>query len=40
MAYTLKEIAEYFGVHDTTVSRAVKKMRGKMKSDMARSQKS
>jgi len=24
--YTLKEIAEYIGVHDTTVSRAVKKI--------------
>jgi len=34
--YTLKDIAEYIGVHYTTVSRAVKKLRGKMKSDIAR----
>jgi DNA-directed RNA polymerase specialized sigma subunit len=34
--YTLKDIAEYIGVHYTTVSRANKKSSGKMKSDIAR----
>ena len=32
----LKEIAEYIGLHDTTLSGAVKKSREKMKSDIAR----
>jgi DNA-binding MarR family transcriptional regulator len=27
--YTLKEIAEYIGVHYSTVSRAIKKIEGK-----------
>ena len=34
--YTLKDIAEYIGVHYFTVSRAIKKPGGKMKSDIAR----
>ena len=34
--YTLKEIAEYIGVHYSTVIRAIKKMRGKIKCDIAR----
>jgi DNA-binding MarR family transcriptional regulator len=34
--YTLKEIAEYIGVHYTTVSRTIKKMSGKMKSNIVR----
>ena len=29
--YTLKEIAEYIGLHYTAVSRAIKKLRGKIK---------
>jgi diketogulonate reductase-like aldo/keto reductase len=34
--YTLKDTAEYIGVHYTTVSRAIKKSKGNMKSDIAR----
>jgi DNA-directed RNA polymerase specialized sigma54-like protein len=34
--YILKDIAEYIGVHYTTVSRAIKKLRGKMKNGIAR----
>jgi len=34
--YTLKDIAEYIGVHYTTVSRVIKKIEGKMKGDIAR----
>jgi len=33
--YTLKDLAEYIGVHYFTVSRAIKKPGGKMKSDIA-----
>jgi len=35
-AYTLKEIAEYLGIHYTTVSRAVKRTERKVKYDIAR----
>jgi hypothetical protein len=35
-SYIPKDIAEYIGVHYTTVSRAIKKFKGKMKSDIAR----
>jgi DNA-binding MarR family transcriptional regulator len=34
--YTLKEIAEYIGVHYSTVSRAIKKIEGEDKSDITR----
>jgi len=34
--YTLKDIAEYIGVHYTTVSRAIKKIEDNIKSDIAR----
>ena len=34
--YTLKDIAEYIGIYYTTVSRAIKKMRVNIKSDIAR----
>ena len=34
--YTLKDIAEYIGVHYTTVSRMIKKSSGKIKSDITR----
>ena len=34
--YSLKDIAEYIGVHYTTVSIAIKKTRGNIKSDIAR----
>jgi len=34
--YTLKDIAEYIGIHYTTESRAIKKSRGNMKSDIVR----
>ena len=34
--YTLKDIAEYIGVHYSIESRVIKKTRGKMKSDIAR----
>jgi hypothetical protein len=35
--YTLKDIAEYIGVHYTTVrAERLKELRGKMKSDIAR----
>jgi len=34
--YTLKDIAEYIGVHYTTVSRAIKKIEGNIKSDITR----
>ena len=34
--YTLKDIAEYIAVHYTTVDRVIKKIEGKMKSDIAR----
>jgi len=34
--YTLKEIAEYIGLHYTAMSRAIKKLRGKIKSDINR----
>ncbi len=33
---TLKDIAEYIGVYYTTVSRAIKKIEGNIKSDIAR----
>jgi len=37
VCFTLKDIAEYIGVHYTAVSRVVKKIeRGKMKCDIAR----
>jgi DNA-binding MarR family transcriptional regulator len=37
VCFTLKDIAEYIGVHYTVVSRVVKKIeRGKMKCDIAR----
>jgi predicted transcriptional regulator len=32
--YTLKDIAEYIGVHYTTVSKVIKKSRGKRKGDV------
>ncbi len=32
--YTLKDIAEYIGVHYTTVSRAIKKIEGNILSDI------
>ncbi|MCJ7789927.1 MAG: hypothetical protein MUP69_07055 [Candidatus Atribacteria bacterium] len=35
--YTLKEIAEYISLHYSTVSKRLEKLRGKMKSDIARS---
>ena len=34
--YTLKEIAEYGGVHYNKVSRGIKRIEGKKKSDIAR----
>ncbi|MBU4350347.1 hypothetical protein KJ599_08505, partial [bacterium] len=34
--YTLKDIAEYIGVHYSIESRVIKKTRGKIKSDIAR----
>jgi len=34
--YTLKDIAEYIGIHYTTESRAIKKSGENMKSDIAR----
>jgi len=34
--YALKGIAEFIGVQNTKVSRAIKKSSGKMKSDIAR----
>jgi hypothetical protein len=34
--YILKDLAEYIGVHYSAVSRVIKKMRGKRKSDIAR----
>ena len=34
--YTLKDIAEYIGVHYTTVSERLKELSGKMKSDITR----
>jgi len=35
--YALKGIAEFIGVQNTKMSRAIKKSSGKMKSDIARS---
>jgi len=34
--YTLKDIVEYIGVHYTTVNRAVRKIEGNMKGNIAR----
>ena len=34
--YILKDIAEYIGVHYSTASRVIKKMRGNMESDITR----
>ena len=34
--YTLKDIAEYIGVHYSTVDRVIKRIEGKVKSDIAR----
>ena len=36
MAYTLKDIADYIGIYYTIVSRAIKKLRVNIKSDIAR----
>jgi len=34
--YTFKDIAEYIGIHYTTMSRAIKKIEDNIKSDIAR----